>query len=321
MKVDTSDFEKKMEFRSELMIEFGENYFIGKNVNDFLEHYMRGEGIPDEEKAKHLQNALALKQQKSSFSLTKNAYMFVNSQKLSRLCNQNISDVLGNGLTEFVADVIDCDLLPKECLKYVQFMHYVLGDNMYKFVGQLLITLHGKIARQKAIILKGSYRKGKTSLANAVLYALDGTTIDVNSYEPNFKLAEAIGHLFVVFDDVDRLGMSHLSKKSHFFDGGMIQLEKKYAVPGKYFWPATIITTNEVDIPEKLKTRSTVFHLCQDLRPRDIDLLGKLREENYKDCFWYMLYALYYLKPEKYSDMEYYDFSSFFESKFENARR
>ena len=82
-------------------------------------------------------------------------------------------------------------------------------------------------------------------------------------------VAEAIGSLFVLFDDVDHLGTVNLSKKSHFFDGGMVQLEKKYSLPSKYIWPATKITTNEESIPDKLKTRSSTFVFTQELRQKD----------------------------------------------------
>lgn len=123
--------------------------------------------------------------------------------------------------------------------------------------------------RKRYVCLKGDYKSGKTSFANAFVKLFDGVSINVN-VDPGrlpFYLGNAIGRRFVLFDDVKGrcFGSENMSSGSGFhnldnlrdhIDGHVeVQLEKKNQQPITQVFPCGVITCNDYHIPLSLKER------------------------------------------------------------------
>ncbi|XP_035210059.1 uncharacterized protein LOC118184493 [Stegodyphus dumicola] len=157
------------------------------------------------------------------------------------------------------------------------YLFNVVGFHKFKCTAVILLSLfiHAH-PKRRYVCLKGPYNSGKTTFAYAWCSFLNGTVLSVN-IDPsrmNFTLGNAIGHRYVLFDDVKGeetednyeflgkgAGWSNLDNYRDHIDGHMeINLEKKHEQFTKQKFPPGIITTNNYLIPSALMERIQVIH-------------------------------------------------------------
>lgn len=129
--------------------------------------------------------------------------------------------------------------------------------------------------KRRYTILTGPFGCGKSTIASAFCDLFQGVNININVSKErlNFHLGQALGHRFVLFDDVKGAATGDLGQGQGFFnlddlrdhlDGVLrVPVERKNIQPQNVKFPAGIITCNEYSIPPSLRERCKIFKLKQ----------------------------------------------------------
>lgn len=128
--------------------------------------------------------------------------------------------------------------------------------------------------KKRYIMFRGPFNSGKSTLAATFCRLFNGVHINLNVAKEriSFHLGQAIGHRFVLFDDVKGLksdddlppgcGMSNLDDLRDYIDGHIpVPLERKNMQPQQQIFPAGLITCNEYHVFPSLKQRIKIFKL------------------------------------------------------------
>lgn len=187
------------------------------------------------------------------------------TEMISRISNVNY---LMKEMNEIISNYSQLDIeIRVQHYAYATLLIKLYGRvNLMKLVINALNCFQNAKPKNRWLALVGDFDAGKSTLAGGFKDLFGGVTININLKDDTrrmFQLGMAIGHRFVIFDDVRDIGIKNLDDNMRdYLDGHHeIILERKNRDPVTQYFPPGMITSNYLSFPEALMRRIRIIKL------------------------------------------------------------